>query len=62
MKSMPWGAQTACVLYGGVRRHMESSALYSIAADAILVTHALFVAFVVVGLILVWATFCSGGG
>ena len=41
---------------------MESSALYSIAADAILVTHALFVAFVVVGLILVWATFCSGGG
>lgn len=33
---------------------MDSSTLYSLAADAILVTHVLFVAFVVVGLILVY--------
>ena len=33
---------------------MESQALYSLAADAILVTHVLFVAFVVLGLILIF--------
>ena len=34
---------------------IDASALYSLAADTILVTHVLFVAFVVVGLILVYA-------
>ena len=34
---------------------MESRLLYALAADAILVTHVLFVAFVVVGLLLVFA-------
>ncbi|MDC1286880.1 DUF2784 domain-containing protein [Gammaproteobacteria bacterium] len=34
---------------------MESKALYSLIADAILVTHVLFVAFVVLGLILIFA-------
>ena len=34
---------------------MESAQFYSLAADAILVTHALFVVFIVVGLILVYA-------
>jgi hypothetical protein len=34
---------------------MESQALYSLVADAILVTHVLFVAFVVLGLILIFA-------
>jgi hypothetical protein len=33
---------------------MESQALYSLVADAILVTHVLFVAFVVLGLILIF--------
>jgi len=33
---------------------MESQALYSLIADAILVTHVLFVAFVVLGLILIF--------
>jgi hypothetical protein len=33
---------------------MESQALYSLVADALLVTHALFVAFVVLGLILIF--------
>jgi hypothetical protein len=33
---------------------MESQGLYSLAADAILVTHVLFVAFVVLGLILIF--------
>jgi len=33
---------------------MESQALYSMVADAILVTHVLFVAFVVLGLILIF--------
>jgi hypothetical protein len=33
---------------------MESHALYSLAADAILITHVLFVAFVVLGLILIF--------
>lgn len=33
---------------------MKSSALYSLAADALLVTHVLFVVFVVLGLILVY--------
>ena len=34
---------------------MESSALYALAADALLVAHALFVVFVVLGLILIFA-------
>ena len=33
---------------------MESQALYSLVADAILVTHVLFVAFVVLGLVLIF--------
>ena len=33
---------------------MESNTLYLIAADAILLVHALFVAFVVLGLLLIW--------
>ena len=33
---------------------MESQALYSLVADALLVTHALFVVFVVLGLILIF--------
>lgn len=36
---------------------IETSALYSLAADAILVMHVLFVAFLVVGLILVYVGF-----
>lgn len=34
---------------------MESSALYALAADALLVVHALFVVFIVLGLILIFA-------
>ena len=36
---------------------IDSIALYSLAADAIIVTHVLFVAFVVIGLILVYVGF-----
>jgi energy-converting hydrogenase Eha subunit F len=39
---------------GGI---IDSSSLYSLAADAMLVTHILFVAFVVVGLVLIYAGF-----